>query len=309
MRDIEIRFPAGEVELVGTIAVGTAPGGPAALLLSGSGPIDRDSNTRRMPIDVMRRLAGHLADAGVTTLRYDKRGVGESGGDYLSTGFHDNIADARAALDALRARPEVDPRRIVVIGHSEGAMAATVLAVDEELAGVVVLAGAAQRGRDILHWQATRVAATLPRPVRGMLRLLRQDVVRTQAKRLDRIEASSEDVLRIQLVRLNARWLREFMDFDPATALARAAVPVLALTGGKDIQVDPSDIGRMRELVTAPFEGHVIDDVSHLLRHAPGPASLRTYKKQARRPLDERVVRLTVEGTLAMASDAVGGAG
>lgn len=309
MRDIEIRFPAADVELVGTLAIGAAPGGPAALLLSGSGPIDRDSNTRRMPIDVMRRLAGHLADEGITTLRYDKRGVGESGGDYLSTGFHDNIADARAALDALRARPEVDPRRIVVIGHSEGAMAATVLAADEELAGVVLLAGAARTGRDILHWQANQVGETLPRPVRGMLRLLRQDVVRTQAKRLDRIEASTENVLRIQMVRLNARWLREFMAFDAAATLARAAVPVLALTGGKDIQVDPSDIGRMRELVTAPFEGHVIDDVSHLLRHAPGPPSLRTYKKQARRPLDERVVRLTVEGTLAMASDAVGGAG
>ncbi|MGB0114764.1 MAG: hypothetical protein WBP59_16215, partial [Ilumatobacteraceae bacterium] len=66
-------------------------------------------------------------------------------------------------------------------------------------------------------------------------------------------------------------------------------VPVLAITGTKDIQVDPSDVARMRDVVTTPFTGHLVDDMSHLLRPEPGPASVRTYKKQTRQPLDQRL--------------------
>ena len=127
------------------------------------------------------------------------------------------------------------------------------------------------------------------------MKVLRQDLVRTQTKRLDRIAASTDDVIRIQLVKLNAKWFREFMVFEPAEALRLAAVPVLAITGSKDIQVDPADVGLMEEVVPTPFTGHVVDVVTHLLRHEAGPASVRTYKKQARRPLDRRVTDLLIE--------------
>ena len=85
------------------------------------------------------------------------------------------------------------------------------------------------------------------------MKLLRQDLVRTQTKRLERIESSSDDVIRIQGVRLNAKWFREFMAFEPTDALARAAVPVLAITGSKDLQVNPSDLELMERV---PFLRH-----------------------------------------------------
>ncbi|SEL02238.1 Serine aminopeptidase, S33 [Blastococcus sp. DSM 46786] len=85
------------------------------LLASGSGPIDRDSNHRRARFDV-------------ASLRYDKRGVGGSPGDWRAAGLHDNVDDLGAALDALRARPEVDPARVLLAGHSEGAILAAALA-------------------------------------------------------------------------------------------------------------------------------------------------------------------------------------
>ncbi|MEL6890133.1 MAG: hypothetical protein AAFP84_00940 [Actinomycetota bacterium] len=73
-----------------------------------------------------------------------------------------------------------------------------------------------------------------------------------------------------------------------------ALAPVLALTGSKDIQVDPADVERMGRVVPTPFTVHVIDDVTHLLRTEPGPPTLRTYRTQAQRPLDPGVVqRLT----------------
>ena len=295
MTESIISIPSGDLALEGTLnASGLLPG-PAALLISGSGPIDRNSNAKRLPINVMGRIATNLAANGITSLRYDKRGVGESDGDYLSTGFYDNISDARAALTALRARPEVDADQVVVIGHSEGALIASALAADEQLGGVALLAGAATNGKGVLRWQARQIAATLPRPVKLLTKLLRQDLVRTQTKRLDRIESSTDDVIRIQFVKLNATWFREFMSFEPLAALGEAAVPVLAITGTKDIQVNPADIALMEHAVPTPFTGHLVDDVTHLLRAEPGTASVRTYKKQARQPLDERVTELLAD--------------
>ncbi|MEM9565935.1 MAG: alpha/beta fold hydrolase [Actinomycetota bacterium] len=301
MTDIELTIPTttatGDLTLAATLTIADGAPGPAALLISGSGPIDRNSDAKRLPIGVMGRIAATLADHGIASLRYDKRGVGGSGGDYLSTGFQDNVADARAALEVLLARPDVDPTRITVIGHSEGALIASALGDDERVAGVALLAGTTRNGRDLLTWQAEQVAPTLPTPVRWLLKLLRQDLVRTQRKRLDRIETSTDDVIRIQLVKLNARWFREFMAFEPTEALARVAVPVLALTGSKDIQVPPDDVREMWRHVPTPVTGEVVVDVSHLLRNEPGPPTVRTYKKQARQPLDERLLALLVEWT------------
>lgn len=295
MTESTISIPSGDLALAGTLKASGSLPGPAALLISGSGPVDRNSNAKRLPINVMGQIATILATSGITSLRYDKRGVGQSGGDYLSTGFDDNISDARAALETLRARPEVDADQVVAIGHSEGALIASALAVDEQLAGVALLAGAATNGKDVLRWQAQQVAATLPKPVKWLMKLLRQDLVRTQTKRLDRIESSTDDVIRIQFVKLNAKWFREFMSFEPAAALGRAAVPVLAITGTKDIQVNPADVALMEHAIPTPFAGHLVDDVTHLLRIETGTASVRTYKKQARQALDERVTELLTD--------------
>ena len=155
-----------------------------------------------------------------------------------------------------------------------------------------MLAGAATNGKDVLRWQARQIAPTLPKPVKLLMKVLRQDLVRTQMKRLGRIESSTEDVIRIQLVRLNAKWFREFMSFEPANALQHAAVPVLAMTGTKDVQVNPADVALMEQSVPTPFVGHLIEDMTHLLRTEPGTASVRTYKKQARQPLNQQLTDL-----------------
>ena len=282
-----VQFASAGHRLTGTLQVADSSPAPAALLISGSGPLDRDSNTKRLRIDVMRQVAEHLATIGIASVRYDKRGVGESTGDYHAAGFWDNVADARSAFEALRARPEVDGERIVVIGHSEGALIASELAADGGVAGVVLLAGAAQTGEQVLRWQAQQVSTSLPAPARLILKLLRKDVSTMQDKRLTQLKESTGDVVRIQLVKVNAKWFREFLAHDPTAALQRIQTPVLAITGEKDIQVDPADIGRMEDLVAGRFTGTVMPDLTHLLRTTPGEdATLRTYKKQAKRPVD-----------------------
>jgi pimeloyl-ACP methyl ester carboxylesterase len=265
---------------------------PSALLINGSGPIDRNSAMPGMALGLGQALAMALADRGFVMLRYDKRGVGASGGDYLSTGFHDESSDAAAALAALRAHPAVDPERVFIVGHSSGAVLAANLALAASPpAGYVLLAGAAQPGERVMAWQSDRIAATLPRPLRPLGPVL----TRRQARERDRVRGSTADRHdRMPRSRLTDRWLREYMTHDPGPDLATIDRPVLAITGSKDIQVDPADVARIGRLVTGPFDGEVPTDLTHLLRRDPGPPGLWRYRRQLIRPVDgwvtERIV-------------------
>ncbi len=132
----------------------------------------------------------------------------------------------------------------------------------------------------------------LPAPVRLLLRILRVDLVAKQAKNVERLRSTTEDVHRIGGRRLNARWHREYLAFDPAPALARIRVPVLAVTGGKDIQVDPGDLAAIADAVAGPVEVRRIPDLTHVLRRDPSAPSLSAYRKLLRRPTDPEVLDL-----------------
>jgi pimeloyl-ACP methyl ester carboxylesterase len=243
-------------------------------------------------LDISRALAAGLTARGIASLRYDKRGVGESGGDYLSAGFDDETADARAGLAALRSHPSVDADRVIVVGHSAGATLAMRLSRSSPPPnGYVFLAGAAQSGQQVMAWQSRRIAASLPRP----LRLLAGAVERHQERDRARLLASTGDTIRLRRTRLNARWFREYMVYDPAHDLATIDRPVLAITGANDIQVDPGDVATIGQTVTGSFDGEAPADISHLLRRDPRPAGLRTYRRQLRQPVDRWVIDRTAD--------------
>ena len=267
------------------------------ILITGSGQIDRDENAKHFGINVFNELSRHLAERGLDSLRYDKRGAGKSEGDFWSAGLYDNAADVAAAVEFVRAQQSVGTGKIFLLGHSEGAyLAAKVAAETPGLAGVVLLAGGARPCEEELRWQAVQIAKGLTGFSAFLVKLLRIDVVKTQAKQLERIRRSTADWFRVQLVaKVNAKWMREFLAYDPAADLSRVSCPVLAITGEKDIQVSPDNLQLMASLVKAPFESHVVPDVTHILRADPGPPRLAAYREQAKRPLDPRVVDLILE--------------
>ncbi len=235
-------------------------------------------------------IAEALAGAGVAALRYDKRGVGASGGDYYRAGMGQRLADARAALGWLAGRAAGLP--LLAMGHSEGTYHAAQLAADGAVAGAVLLSGSPRTGGEILAWQTGQLADKLPKASKIVLRLLRTDVVKAQRRNQDRIMASSRDVMRIQGTKVNARWVRDFVTYDPAPVLARVTVPVLAITGGHDMQVPPEDVEAIGRLVQGPFEGHVAGDLSHLLRPDPGWAGPRGYRRAVRQPVSPELLGL-----------------
>lgn len=186
--DLTITAPDGTpLAATLTMPVGAGPH-PAVLLLHGSGRLDRDGNTRRAKQNLGPALAEPLARQGIATLRYDRRGVGATPGDWLSAGFADNRHDAAAAVDALSARPDIRSCAIGVIGHSEGALHAMSLGTRPDVAAVVLLAGFARSGQDALLWQADAIMSGLPRPLRPLVRLA--------TRRLIRLKSTSADVVR-----------------------------------------------------------------------------------------------------------------
>ncbi len=291
----EISFSSGSLQLAGTVRLPDASGSfPGVVLIPGSGQVDRNENARKLSINAFREISTDLGEKGIATLRYDKRGVGESQGDFWKTGFYDNVSDAAAALHFFKSNDYIQPDQIFVLGHSEGAVIATRLAASgAEVTGVILLAGTASPGEQVLSWQSQQVVRTMGGINRFLINLLHIDVQKAQQKQIEKIKRSTQDSYRMQLVaRINAKWMREFLAYDPADDLSKIKVPVLAITGSKDIQVNPDDLRRMAELVQSEFEWHEVPDLTHILRTEAGDPTLSTYRQQVCRPVDRRVLQL-----------------
>ncbi|WAB83576.1 alpha/beta fold hydrolase [Microcella daejeonensis] len=259
-----------------------------AVLLAGSGPIDRDGDGRGLALGIQRQLAEGLAGHGIESVRWDKRGVGASEGEFLTTGFDDLLDDALGVVDDALG----GDLPVLVIGHSEGAaLAARVAALRPGIAGAVMLSGYARSGLEVLRWQARALSGDLPRPLRALLRLLRTDLERQTEKNRQRLLRTTGDVERVGGARVNARWFREFMAYDPRADLDAASVPLLAVTGSLDLQSPPEDLAVIAARTGGSTRTVELEGVSHILRSQPR-ATLRTYRVDARRPIDERIVPL-----------------
>ena len=155
--DVVVKTPAGHT-LAGTLTLpkGASRAQPvgAIVTVTGSGPQDRDENIGLPGFRPFRQIADSLARRGIAVLRMDDRGTGASGGTFKGSTSADFAEDVRAGLAYLRTRPEIRADRLGVLGHSEGAMIAPMVAEKEPtLRAIVLLAGIAQPGRTALHFQ------------------------------------------------------------------------------------------------------------------------------------------------------------
>jgi len=297
-REIEIE---GMFKLKGTLTVPERPAGkaPGVLFIHGSGPLDRNENVKGFPINLFKNLAEDLAGLGFVALRYDKRGCGESEGDFYRAGLWDIVDDAQRALEFLREQPEVDGERIVLIGHSEGCVVAPALNEREAVAGMVLLAGIVGGTFDASKYQMEQIFSeikALKGPKGFILRLLANEnrARKANEKIYAKIMASDKEVYTFNGRKMSGKWFREHKNYVVDGALAAARCPILAITGSKDTQVEPACAQKMGEIVRSPFEYHIIKDMNHMLRKQEEAPSLldmkKIYKKSLQKPVDPELI-------------------
>jgi len=292
-REEEISFSnaAAGVSLAGTLTLPKGAGPfPAALLIVGSGPHDRDESlANHRPFLV---LADHLTRKGFAVLRYDKRGIGKSTGSADKATTLDLEADAQAAIAYLKTRKEIDPAKLALIGHSEGAMIAPLIASQaKDVAWVVLLAAPATKGEDTLLNQSEligRAGGLTDNQLEASLDFdeTAYDLVRAEKdvptlnEKLNELvkgsglaAAMTPSVLEPQLRMMESPWFRFFLDYDPLPNLKALQVPVLALYGQKDLQVPVQP--NMALLQQALQDGgnkdvdvRELPDLNHLFQHA-----------------------------------------
>ena len=225
----ELEMPGGRLSGTLLLPEGAGPW-PAALLIAGSGPTDRDGNNPLLQIRVnnLKRLAQELAARGIASLRYDKRGVGESihpGLSEQALRFDHLVDDAVACATWLDADPQVT--RVVLVGHSEGALIAALAAERAPAHALVSVAGAGSRASTLMRKQ---IEGQLP-----------DDLAGPALAALTALEAGETAEVPDDLVLLFRPTVQPYLiswfRHDPREVLARLQVPVLVVQGEADPQV------------------------------------------------------------------------
>ena len=282
-----------------TIPADSSPAFPAILIISGSGKGDRNGNLKKMKMNIYKDLADFLTLKGFVTLRYDKRGTSKSGGNFLETGLTDLIDDAVECIKFLRSHPKVDNNKIIILGHSEGALIAPAVFKKISVSGLILLAGAAEPSKELLPRQNELAYAELNRKTGIKGWLIRTFKITEKARKqnskiINKIIHSDKAVMRLKGVKLNAKWLREIYAYNVCEYLAEVTCPVLAITGEKDIQVPPEHAKLMAEMVKGEAEWHTIPDMNHIFRKYEGQHTmlglLKEYKTQINQPIDKELL-------------------
>jgi uncharacterized protein len=241
--------PAPCVTLAGTLTLPPGAGPhPAVALIGGSGPNGRDEVLLRHPVFLV--WADYLTRRGLAVLRYDKRGVGESTGSFEAVAGKDLADDAEGAWQFLRSRPDLDPARIGLVGHSEGSTLAPMVAAAHPGVAFLALAGApGVPGDQLLLVQKEAVGRVAGTSEAELAAERAQgeavDAMIHREKDSPALEGDLQQLLQDQHVPQAAQaakaiatpWFRSFMTTDPQPFLEKVTCPVLALTGGLDLQV------------------------------------------------------------------------
>ncbi len=265
--DEEITFEnkSANITLAGSFTYPKGDGKfPAVVLVTGSGPQDRDESLmNHKPFLV---ISDYLTRNGIAVLRYDDRGIGKSKGNFASATSEDFATDALAAVEYLKTRKEIDPKKIGVAGHSEGGLIAPMCAVNSnDVSFIVMLAGPGVSGKDILILQTELIMKAegskdeeINKAVeqnkrfykviteetdstlmyKKLLAMYDEYVSKLGEDEKMKPENSKESFDRA-IKTLLSPWFRFFIKYDPQPTIEQVTVPVLALNGEKDLQVPP----------------------------------------------------------------------
>ncbi len=234
---------------------------PVVLIIAGSGPTDRDGNNPASGrIDNLKRLALLLAGEHIASVRFDKRGVAASQPatpDERDLSVERYVADVVAWGRALRQDPRFGP--LILVGHSEGALIASLAAEQAGASAVITLAGSGRPVADVLREQLAQRLS--PAQLAGGVALI--DRLQAGQTSLD-VPAPLRQVFRPSV----QPYLITLLHQDPAAAFARLTMPALIVQGRNDIQVEVADAERLKA-AKPDAQLALIDGMNHMLRISP----------------------------------------
>jgi uncharacterized protein len=296
------------VTLAGTLTLPSKEGNfPSIILISGSGAQNRDEEiARHKPFLI---IADHLTRNGIAVLRYDDRGVAKSTGDFRAAATVDFAADAASAVAYLKTRAEINKDKIGLIGHSEGAIVAPMVASNsKDVHFIVLLAGPGIEVRKLLMMQQELIPRSLGASESDVQKsiaisekafqmiatsvdreTLKADLANLIEENYDDIPAilhppklTKEQVIAIQSDMLSSPWYQDLLNYNPASTLEKVTCPVLALNGEKDIQVTPKEnLAAIREALMKGGNKNVVvkelPNLNHLFQECE-TGSLTEYE-------------------------------
>lgn len=296
----EIVVEINDFKLAGTLLLpksGARPF-PVVITITGSGQQTRDEP---LPIPGLeeykpfRQIAEKIASEGIAVLRVDDRGAGAStGGETLSMATTSSFAnDVRAEIAFLRKRPEIDPSRIALIGHSEGgSIALMVAATDPRISAIVLMATTAKRGSEVLAYQNKEVIEVEP----GI-------TVEEKARKLDEVNnmlnilTSGGDTSKIPLA-MRSPWIKEFVNYDPLPTIRQVKQPILIFQGSLDHQITSEQAPLLAETARTAgnkdVELHLFPDLNHLFLKAK-TGTFSEYQHLETSTVPDDVLNLMVE--------------
>jgi len=255
-REEEVSYASMEegVKLAGTLTMPESGGPfPVVLLISGSGAQNRDEEIMGHKLFLV--MADHMTRRGIAVLRVDDRGVGgSSAGSPMATSL--NFAqDVMGGVSYLKSRKEMNPRKIGLIGHSEGGIVAPFVASRSgDVAFIVLMAAPGVSGREILLEQIKRMSKAGGASEQQIAENIKYENIvldilsetpNDEAAEMRIREALSgnpavRDAVQLQMKTALSQWFRHFIHYHPRPALEKVKCPVLAINGEKDLQISPS---------------------------------------------------------------------
>ena len=257
------------ITLAGTLTLPKKEGKfPAVILISGSGPQNRDSEILgHKPFLV---ISDYLTKNGIAVLRFDDRGTGKSKGNFYKATSVDFASDVESAVNYLLTREEIIKSKIGLIGHSEGGLIAPMVAVNsKDVSFIVLLAGTGISGDQLLLLQQVLMGRAMgaseenlqrnKKFFEGAFQLITNSVDKDTLKKALKVYAkkmamespsketerplgvTDEQINNMNLSSLLTPWMQYFLKYDPSKVLEKVKCPVLAINGSKDLQVPPKE--------------------------------------------------------------------
>jgi len=267
VEDVKFENKIDYITLAGTLTMpNEGKNFPAVVLISGSGGQNR--NEELLGHKPFLVIADYLTRNGFAVLRYDDRGIAESGGDHSTATTEDLTRDALSAVEFLKSRSEINHSKIGLIGHSEGGMIAPMAAVQsDDIAFIILMAGPGIPGDSILYLQGElvqRADGTSEEEIRETARVQRKlfkmikeisddEILKNKIKEIfweeyallsdeDKSKMGDPEVyLNTQMKTTTSPWFKYFVKYDPVPVLEKVKCPVLAINGENDLQVPPKE--------------------------------------------------------------------